>query len=734
LKLAPLKNFITPITRASLLIFLLAIIFYGIFHFNFFPGKVVFSKYQVAAKQYLEDNIPGERRLDYSPLYLYLNIFARKYFENPYRFILWIQIILVSFSMVFLFLLLKLFFNWTLSLLGTAAFLINKSLILYTRAFEPEPLLIFFILGFVYFATRLLVMNTGTKITIFLSGLFLGLSILTRSNFFPIALLTPVFFLIRYKDRRKFLRHTMIFGAPILIITAFLVLRNSIISQSFTIFQMNPGQVFFEGNNPNSWGESATYPPLVNDFSAQFKTQSDFQHAVYRYFARKIKNQSLSLNQVNWFWTRKGLNFIFDHPIHFFKRLLAKVNFIFHNYRRHDLADVFWNDKKLSTKFPTIPLALISAMAIFGMLFSVKKYKERLFVYAVLLWQVGLMLLLYVSDRQRVVIVSMMIFFAVDFLNWMLSKRKNIFVGLLVLVIAPLLYFENQLMKDEGYLWLRYSLADQAMIRASLDRKNGNLTAAVQENALSLAYAPWQMEKKQLSGLPCKEKDLKELSLRLAVAFGIKNPSSLFDLGVLFLENGKLSEAEYILKILAEERHEFNRQYAQSSLPEFYLARVYELKGDKTAALSCLEKALKRNPGDPWVLARFFALSGNPAYKKKLSRYFDEIDVQFFLGKALLEAKKFPEAVECFSYVKEKLPQYRKGLIYLCIALGAVGEYQKAVENYLDALALSKDPVFAEEEIIAVFKKFAAQNSQDPETKKLLKMVLNQFGCSQNEE
>jgi tetratricopeptide (TPR) repeat protein len=734
LKLAPLKNFITPITRASLLIFLLAIIFYGIFHFNFFPGKVVFSKYQVAAKQYLEDNIPGERRLDYSPLYLYLNIFARKYFENPYRFILWIQIILVSFSMVFLFLLLKLFFNWTLSLLGTAAFLINKSLILYTRAFEPEPLLIFFILGFVYFATRLLVMNTGTKITIFLSGLFLGLSILTRSNFFPIALLTPVFFLIRYKDRRKFLRHTMIFGAPILIITAFLVLRNSIISQSFTIFQMNPGQVFFEGNNPNSWGESATYPPLVNDFSAQFKTQSDFQHAVYRYFARKIKNQSLSLNQVNWFWTRKGLNFIFDHPIHFFKRLLAKVNFIFHNYRRHDLADVFWNDKKLSTKFPTIPLALISAMAIFGMLFSVKKYKERLFVYAVLLWQVGLMLLLYVSDRQRVVIVSMMIFFAVDFLNWMLSKRKNIFVGLLVLVIAPLLYFENQLMKDEGYLWLRYSLADQAMIRASLDRKNGNLTAAVQENALSLAYAPWQMEKKQLSGLPCKEKDLKELSLRLAVAFGIKNPSSLFDLGVLFLENGKLSEAEYILKILAEERHEFNRQYAQSSLPEFYLARVYELKGDKTAALSCLEKALKRNPGDPWVLARFFALSGNPAYKKKLSRYFDEIDVQFFLGKALLEAKKFPEAVECFSYVKEKLPQYRKGLIYLSIALGAVGEYQKAVENYLDALALSKDPVFAEEEIIAVFKKFAAQNPKDPETKKLLKMVLNQFGCSQNEE
>jgi tetratricopeptide (TPR) repeat protein len=734
LKLAPLKNFITPITRASLLIFLLAIIFYGIFHFNFFPGKVVFSKYQVAAKQYLEDNIPGERRLDYSPLYLYLNIFARKYFENPYRFILWIQIILVSFSMVFLFLLLKLFFNWTLSLLGTAAFLINKSLILYTRAFEPEPLLIFFILGFVYFATRLLVMNTGTKITIFLSGLFLGLSILTRSNFFPIALLTPVFFLIRYKDRRKFLRHTMIFGAPILIITAFLVLRNSIISQSFTIFQMNPGQVFFEGNNPNSWGESATYPPLVNDFSAQFKTQSDFQHAVYRYFARKIKNQSLSLNQVNWFWTRKGLNFIFDHPIHFFKRLLAKVNFIFHNYRRHDLADVFWNDKKLSTKFPTIPFALISAMAIFGMLFSVKKYKERLFVYAVLLWQVGLMLLLYVSDRQRVVIVSMMIFFAVDFLNWMLSKRKNIFVGLLVLVIAPLLYFENQLMKDEGYLWLRYSLADQAMIRASLDRKNGNLTAAVQENALSLAYAPWQMEKKQLSGLPCKEKDLKELSLRLAVAFGIKNPSSLFDLGVLFLENGKLSEAEYILKILAEERHEFNRQYAQSSLPEFYLARVYELKGDKTAALSCLEKALKRNPGDPWVLARFFALSGNPAYKKKLSRYFDEIDVQFFLGKALLEAKKFPEAVECFSYVKEKLPQYRKGLIYLSIALGAVGEYQKAVENYLDALALSKDPVFAEEEIIAVFKKFAAQNPQDPETKKLLKMVLNQFGCSQNEE
>ncbi|MCP5105102.1 MAG: tetratricopeptide repeat protein, partial [bacterium] len=354
-------------------------------------------------------------------------------------------------------------------------------------------------------------------------------------------------------------------------------------------------------------------------------------------------------------------------------------------------------------------------------------------MYVVLLWQAGVMVLLYVSDRQRVVIVSMMIFFAAAFLDWFLTNIKGkkvlvVVLGLVVLAMFPLLYIENDVMKDERRLWQRYSQANRLMREAAGDRQNGDLIPAVQKNALALAYTPWQIEDRTLSGLRFKGKAAKEGALVLALGMTDKSPSALFDLGLLFIENGNLDRAEVIFKSLAEGGYLFNRQYSQSSLPEFYLARICRLKGEKTTALFYLEKASVKNPGDPWVLAQLFAFTGKPVYKTKISRYFDEIDAQFFLGKALLDTGKPREAVECFSYVVEKLPTYRKALVYLSIALGAAGEYQPAVEHYLKALALSPDPVFREKEVIGIFKAFAAQNPDDEKAQQLLNIVLKQFG------
>ena len=684
----------------------------------------MFDKYQLAAEQYMEGTISDERILDFSPLYLYVNIFAGKYFENPVGFILRLHIVLISLSVVLLFLLLKSFFNMTLSILGAFAFMINKSVILYTRALEPEPLLIFFSLGFLYFAVR------SGRFTPALSGLFLGLCVLSRSNFLPVALVIPFYFIIKYKEKRQWIRKTVIFAIPLFAAVAFLAVRNSGLADSFTIFQMNPGQVFFEGNNPNSWGESAIYPPLVHDFAIQFPDQSDFQHVAYRYFPRRIKNEKLTLNEVNWFWTQKGLNFIVDYPLHFFKRLLTKTNFVFHNYRRHDLGSVFWNDQNYLKKLPTIPFALISAMALLGMLLSVKKWRERLVIYAVLFLQMAVMILLYVSDRQRVAIVSLMVFFAVDFLDWLVSnrKKKNVLLGLVVLLIFPFLYFENNLIKDEQYLWHRYSLSNGSMRQAVQERKNGNLELAAQQNALAIAYTPWLIENKRLSGLTFKDKSIEERALEISASFGERHPSALFDLAVIFMENNKLSEAEYILKILSDGGYNFNRQHLQPSLPEFYLARICEQKRDNQGAISYLERALRKNPGSPWVLSHLFALTGEPEYESKIHRYFDKIDAQFFLGKAFLDIGEFNESISYFSYVVEKLPQYRKGIIYLSIAQGAIGKYELAVNNYLEALRLNKDPVFREKEIIGIFKAFAEQNPQDEKAGELLTMVLRQYG------
>ncbi len=738
-----------PLTAVA--VFVVAFIVFAVFVFKVFPSKVVFAKYQVAARQHAEGKISLERLLDYSPLYLYLNSFARKFFSNPYTFLLWFHVFLAACSSVFLFLLLRRFFSLFLALLGTAVFITSKSVILYTRALEPEPLSMFLLLGALYFVTG------ATGRSHFFAGVFLGLSVLTRSNFFPLLVVVPFYFLLyrrlgdnsRKGARKKkqdleqrphWLTSTLLFLCPALLLTGILVVRNSLLTGSFTIFSMNPGPVFFEGNNPNSWGESATYPPLVKDFAGQFPGQSDYEHEVYRYFARRIHERRLSVPEVNAFWRGKGLNFIVDHPMFWLKRVMAKINFIFNNHRRHDLSNVYWNDRGLMERFFFLPFAVVSGFALVGMLVSVRRWREWLLIYAALFLQFAAMVVFYVSDRQRVVIISLMIFFAAAFLDWAVSQGRSLYRGkgelaiiLLLFLVIPLFIIKNDVMSDEDHQWERYRLSTRAMRDAVRARKDGRLDWALEKNVLSAAYAPWLLESRRLSGIDFGAPGFNNRVLARAARMEPETPSGLFDLGVLLLENGKLPQAKQMFSGLAEGGYVFNRQYSQSSIPGYYLARVFDLEGDKQTARKLLESALERNPGDPWVLAYLALLTGNAEYEDKLVRYFDKIDARFFMGREYLKAGKYGDAVACFSDVTRMLPVYRRGYVYLALAYGGVGDVVRGVEAYRKALALGREPLSHEKEILQLFRGYVAREPGDGERQKLLQTVTALFGAALSE-
>jgi len=492
---------------------------------------------------------------------------------------------------------------------------------------------------------------------------------------------------------------------------------------------MNPGTVFFEGNNPNSTGESAIYPPLVNDVRDDFDQQPDFQHVIYRIFVRRIENKPLSITKVNSYWSQKAKNFICDHPVHFLKLLLIKTSFFFHNFRRHDLSNVHWNDQTLQKKIPTIPYALISAMALIGMVLSGKTWKKRLLIYAIFLSQFGIILLTYASDRQRVAIVAVMIFFASETLNSSVQKKKHLLLTLLVILpLFPFLYIKNDLMKDDIYTWNRYTLSSKFMNEARQERKNGNLPLASEKNILSFALAPGFVDNRQLAELSFTPKSFQEQALKIATSLQGQDSSTLFDLAMLFIETGKFTEAESLLNNLVDGSYRFNRQYIQSSQPYFYLGRIYELQNNSSKATATLEKALQNNPGDPWVLSHLVSLTNEQRYKNKLFRYFDDIDAEFFLGRAYLDTGRFEEAVKSFSYVVEKIPEYRKGVIYLSIALGATGKYEQAAEIYLNAIKKRRDPIFREEEVLAIFRRWAEQTPQNPEVTYYMGVILREFG------
>lgn len=706
------------------LVFCCSVAFQSILSHAIFPADVFF-KYEIASQLYLEESLDRERLLDVSPLYFALHVAARKYLPNPRGIIRYVQIGIGGISTIFLLFILRKFFSWPVALAGTLIFILNRSLMVYTSIFEPEPLMICFLLGFLFFALD------QRDAMIFFSGLCVALSILTRSNFLPLAFLTPIFFWFHAKQKRRFFHQLLLFELPIILAMTILTVRNTSLAGTFTIFSMNPGYVFFEGNNPNSHGESAVYPPLIDDLVGDFDSlQPDFQHVIYRVVARRLEGDALSIPDINAYWAEKAWNFMIDHPFYTLKQFLEKVHFFFHTYRRHDLALAYQYDQLLQqTHIPTVSYALIAGLSIIGMLLAIQQWKRYLLFCSVFFVQFGVMLFTYISDRQRVVLLGVMIVFACHALSILLQKKASammILGGVLILFLT--FYIPTDVMRDDRYAWARYAASQRAMTAARQARAADKIADASRHNAYAVAFAPGLAERRRLARLSFLPTSIEEQALNIAGTFQEPGFSAQFDLVLLLIDAGRLEDAERILNDLIAGNYRLNRQFYHSSQPYFYLAYISELRQDLQQARIFLHHALEKNPGDPWVLSHLSVLTNESSYSTALFRYFDALDAEFFLGKAYFETGQFQQAVTRLSGVIAKIPEYRRGQIYLCLALAQTGNYEEAVKQYLSAIRQQCEPIFAEQQVIRMFREWSRRSPQNPEALYYLGIILQDFG------
>jgi hypothetical protein len=56
------------------------------------------------------------------------------------------------------------------------------------------------------------------------------------------------------------------------------------------------------------------------------------------------------------------------------------------------------------------------------------------------------------------------------------------------------------------------------------------------------------------------------------------------------------------------------------------------MKGNRSEAIANLKKALENNPGDPWALSHLGVLTGDSLYIKRIVRYFEQIDAEYFMA------------------------------------------------------------------------------------------------------
>lgn len=707
--------------RLPLLTALFTFIFYGTLELTLFPAGQQFVKYSQAATQYLAQTLPPERLLDFSPFYLYLHVAQLALFSAGGGMILYLQIFAVACSAALLLLLLHRFVSKPLALLGVAAFILSPALMVYSCILEPDAFLVAFLMAFLYFVTQ-----KGGK-NWFIAGLFLALALAIRPSVLPLLVFVPLYFCSNL-ERKDWRTASILVLAPVLCMLLAIGVRNGRVTGSYSPLGMNPGFVFYEGNNPLSTGKSAVYPPIVGELKNELGDQPDNPHMTYRLIAERASGQKLTGTAANRYWRQKGINFIVDHPGHFAASLISKGYIILHSFQRHDLFPSYAYAQRLqAAAIPKLPFAILVVFALGGMVLARHDWRRLLLFYALLGSQISIMLLFYVSERQKLVLLPCLIFFAVVAVQHFLvqNRRKQMKIGLGVLALAVFFSWPSNMMREEEHLWAGYALSDQGWLQAMRLREAGDFSGAVQAAASGYGAAPWLQDYARPEVLPFDRPDFAGAALSLLDTED-GTPSQQFDRAQLLIAAGKLDAAEVILQRLQGVGMRFDRVYLQSSQPTYYLAEIAWLRGDAGRAITLLEAGLKAAPGDPFILARLGALTGNEEYQQQLNRYYSEIDASFLLGMAQLEVGRGAEAAMNLTVANRLLPELRRVKIYLAAALGTQGEKASAAQLFLEATAEQREPVLLEGEIVPIFAALALAG--DPQSLYRYGLVLAQYG------
>jgi tetratricopeptide (TPR) repeat protein len=652
-------------------------------------------KYSHAAEMFLSGTLSNERVLDFSPLYLGLHIAIQK-LDWPTSIVFWIHLVCGAVSATLLFQLLHRYFGGILSIAGTIIFVLDRSYLGYLNTFEPEALVALFILGVTYCVSM---KSSGSAL---LGGILFGLGILTRPNFLPILLAVPFYY--RYNvSGKQWRKLSALFAIPAVLCLGGLWIRNTVTAGYFLPFVMNPGTAFYEGNNPNSWGMSSVYPPVLSRVATEhFSRQPDYHHQLYRDLARKSTVKALTLQEVNAYWSRKAIRFLKDHPMRSFRLLSVKTLHAFHQYQWHDLAVAYQAEVALRQIWPySFPFAILSSLAVLGLVVLISDWKRYLIFYAVFFSQILFMLSIYVSARQRISILFLFVFFACGTVHYVWKARKRFILLIPVSLLAILFSVNTDRMREEDHLWKNISASNRHLAESYRLRNASKWTEAAEHSAIALALSPWLYESRRPANLRFGERGYFGSALEFSRG---GSPSEELDHALLLLENGNCKNAEIILRDLQEKDFRFKRDHYQSSEPLFYLGLCALKEGRTQEAVTVLQKAIQNSPGDPLSLAFLKALTGRPEYEQQLLKYFDEMDVSFWLGQAHLETDKPDVAVRYFENVVQSLPEFRNGYVYLAASLGKAGHYHEAAMTYRKAIAMNPDPVFLEEHILSIFQ------------------------------
>lgn len=683
-----------------------------------------FLKYPVAAERIAAGTLDPERWADFSPLYLHLTLWLQSVTDPDLRLI-GPQMILTAAALGLLFLVFERHFGRRWALVGALIALLDRHVLVYQRVLEPEALLLFFTCAFLHWVGD----PAGRIRRPLAAGLVVALAVATRPTLLPLALIAaawPWAGLWIWRDRNALefsaaVKQTCLFLAPVALLWVASPDRPT----------MNPGTVFFEGNQPMSRGTSAVYPPLVFALGQSRDGSPDPAHAHYRALARTDAGPNLSVMEVNGLWSSRALAFLSDTPGSAWQRLQTKGLYTFHAFPWHDLPAAWAYDLRLATPF--FPFGLLSALALAGMLLRARSWRQAWVFYGLAAGQIAVMWVFYVSPRQRLILVPALVFFALTTLRAGVHRLRG--SGSTSQRLAPVAGSALAV----GLAALSFSLPDAAMDDLSYRRAGAESARALlgplgrdiqlgaplagQEDALAeaIAQAPWLLGGLQPAFLPrqgtsFERRIAQALEKRIPTLPAAHRPAGQFDLGILWLMAGDIPRATEVFRRLDEAGARFYRQGGSPESPALYLARIAAMEGRHEEARQWLTELLGRHAGNLWALAELAALDqgGGSDAEEALVRYAGAGNADYLIGSALLHQGRAADAVPRLRRVAEAFVDFREVRLALAAALARSGQEDAAMEALLEADRRRLEPVAFTDDMARLYDR-AAFAAKTPE-------------------
>ena len=265
-------------------------------------------------------------------------------------------------------------------------------------------------------------------------GALLGAGALGRPNFFfPLIVIFPVWFLVRYRRWRcaaACLIGSLIFLAPPLV-------HNTVRSGQFVPISAHGGINLYIGNGPAADGTFNT-PEGVRPHMEGIVQDSSI-------IAEQRTGVKLSHAEASGYWTGEAIDAIKADPLRWLKLLGRKLRLMWNGSEISDVVDVrFYRESCPVFGLLFVPFSVISALSIVGLILVMRCAERRATV--LLFTGAGIVSILpfFVNTRYRMPVLPVLIISAAYFISWAVrSISAGRWKGLVLAIAAAALLFSQ---------------------------------------------------------------------------------------------------------------------------------------------------------------------------------------------------------------------------------------------------------------------------------------------------